>query len=158
MRFLPCGNGSHGVRRAFFGVFCSSGCLHMIRRRQRWPSDIPGDRFESDFPFSGAKRRHSRYVGNQNDAAPYSFARPRRCWGECAAEYSVFCTVRDGVPRENAAVSRKYMQSATGIMQTDEADSIGWCKGVRLICTKLVQTNLTPCTKMGVSPRAVYSV
>lgn len=47
--FLPCGNGSHGVRRAFFGVFCSSSCLHMIRRRQRWPSDIPSERSESDF-------------------------------------------------------------------------------------------------------------
>lgn len=47
--FPPCSNGSYGVRRAFFGVFCSSSCLHMIRRRQRWPSDIPSERSESDF-------------------------------------------------------------------------------------------------------------
>lgn len=96
------------------------------------------------FPFSGAKVRHSRYSGTQNDAAPYSFARSRRCWHERVAEYSVFRTVRDGVPQENTAVSRKYMQSVTEIMQIDEADSIVWCKGVRLICTKLVETNLTP--------------
>lgn len=155
-RFQPCGNGSHGVRRAFFGVFCRSSCLHTIRRRQRWPSDIPSERFESDFsvfrfpfsvfhfPFSGAKVRHSRYSGTQNDAAPYSFARSRRCWHERVAEYSVFCTVREGVPQENTAVSRKYMQSVTEIMQIDEADSIVWCKGVRLICIRLVETNLTP--------------
>ena len=87
-------------------------------------------------PFSGAKVRHSCYVGNQNDAAPYSFARPRRCWRECAAEYSVFCTVRDGVPQENTAVFSKFMQSAAGIMQTDEADSIGWCNGFRFACTQ----------------------
>lgn len=29
-------------------------------------------------------------------------------------------------------------------MQIDEADSIVWRKGVRLICTRLVETNLTP--------------
>lgn len=96
------------------------------------------------FPFSGAKVRHSRYSGTQNDAAPYSFARSRRCWHERVAEYSVFCTVREGVPQENTAVSRKYMQSVTEIMQIDEADSIVWCKGVRLICIRLVETNLTP--------------
>lgn len=96
------------------------------------------------FPFSGAKVRHSRYSGTQNDAAPYGFARSRRCWHERVAEYSVFCTVRDGVPQENTAVSCKYMQSVTEIMQIDEADSIVWCKGVRLICTRLVETNLTP--------------
>lgn len=55
-----------------------------------------------------------------------------------------FCTVREGVPQENTAVSRKYMQSVTEIMQIDEADSIVWCKGVRLICIRLVETNLTP--------------
>ena len=81
-------------------------------------------------PSSGAKVRHSRYVGNQNDAAPCSFARPRRCWRECAAEYSVFCTVRDGVPQENAAVFSKFMQSAAGIMQNEEEGSMGWCIGV----------------------------
>lgn len=48
------------------------------------------------------------------------------------------------------------MQSVTEIMQIDEADSIVWCKGVRLICTRLVETNLTLCAKPGVSPRAVY--
>ena len=96
------------------------------------------------FPFSGAKVRHSRYSGTQNDAAPYSFARSRWCWHERVAVYSVFCTVRDGVPQENTAVSRKYMQSVTEIMQINEADSIVWCKGVRLICTRLVETNLTP--------------
>ena len=96
------------------------------------------------FPFSGAKVRHSRYSGTQNDAAPYSFARSRRCWHERVAEYSVFCTVREGVPQENTAVSRKYMQSVTEIMQIDEADSIVGCKGVRLICIRLVETNLTP--------------
>lgn len=96
------------------------------------------------FPFSGVKVCHSRYSGTQNDAAPYSFARSRRCWRERVAEYSVFCTVRDGVPRENTAVSRKYMQSVTEIMQIDEEDSIVWCKGVRLICIRLVETNLTP--------------
>lgn len=96
------------------------------------------------FPFSGAKVRHSRYSGTQNVAAPYSFARSRRCWHERVAEYSVFCTVREGVPQENTAVSRKYMQSVTEIMQIDEADSIVWCKGVRLICIRLVETNLTP--------------
>jgi len=73
-----------------------------------------------------------------------TFARSRRCWHERVAEYSVFCTVRDGVPQENTAVSCKYMQSVTEIMQIDEADSIVWCKGVRLICTRLVETNLTP--------------
>ena len=62
--------------------------------------------------------RHSRYVGAQDDAVPCSFAHPRRCRRGHVAEYSVFCTVRDGVPQENAAVFSKYMQSATGIMQT----------------------------------------
>ena len=55
--FLPCSNGSYGVRRAFFGVFCSSSCLHMIRRRQRWPSDIPSERSESDFAVFRSRGR-----------------------------------------------------------------------------------------------------
>lgn len=157
-RFQPWGNGSHGVRRAFFGVFCRSSCLHTIRRRQRWPSDIPSERFESDFSVFRCKGASFSLYRNPNDAAPYSFARSRRCWHERVAEYSVFCTVRDGVPQENTAVSCKYMQSVTEIMQIDEADSIVWRKGVRLICTRLVETNLTPLHQTGVSPRAVYSV
>ena len=55
--FPPCSNGSYGVRRAFFGVFCSSSCLHMIRRRQRWPSDIPSERSESDFAVFRSRGR-----------------------------------------------------------------------------------------------------
>ena len=47
--FLSCGNGSHGVRRAFFGVFSSSSWLHTIRYCQRRPSDIPYECFELDF-------------------------------------------------------------------------------------------------------------
>lgn len=69
--------------------------------------------------FPGAKVRHSRYVGPQNDAAPYGFAHPRRCRRGHVAEYSVFCTVRNGVPQENTALSHKNMQSATGIMQNE---------------------------------------
>lgn len=91
--------------------------------------------------------RHSRYVGNQNDAAPYGFA---TCGGADAVTLQntpFFCTVRDGAPQENAAVFSKFMQSAAGIMQTDKADSIGLCKGVRFVCTKT-----------GVFLRAVYSV
>ena len=139
--FLPCGNGSHGARRAFFGVFCSSGCLHMIRRRQRWPSDIPSDRFGSDFAVFRSKGRRFRYVGSQNDAAPYGFAHLWRCRRGRVAEYSVFCTVRDGVPQENAAVSHKYMQSVTENMQTEEADSMGLVQGsvpaCRILCLSM---------------------
>ena len=98
------------------------------------------------FPFSGAKVRHSRYIGTQNDAAPYSFARSRRCWHERVAEYSVFCTVRDGVPQENVAVINKYMQSVPGIMQTEKAGSMGWCIG------------LPGAPKRGAPQCAVYSV
>lgn len=53
--FLPCSNGSHGVRRAFFGVFSSSSWLHTIRYCQRWPSDIAYERFELDFAVFRSK-------------------------------------------------------------------------------------------------------
>ena len=59
----------------------------------------------------GEMQTVARDVGTLNDAAPYSFARPRRCWRGHVAEYSVFCTGQDGVPQENTAVSRKYIQS-----------------------------------------------
>ena len=33
-----------------------------------------------------------------------------------------------------------------------------WCKGVRLICTKLVQTNLTPLHQNGGCSRVPYTL
>lgn len=138
---------SYGVRRAFFGVFCSSSCLHMIRRRQRWPSDIPSERSESDFAVFRSRGASFSPCRDLNDTAPYSFAHPRRCWRGHVAEYSVFCTGQDGVPQENAAVSSKYMQSVPGIMQTEKAGSMGWCIG------------LPSAPKRGAPPPcAVYSV
>lgn len=97
-------------------------------------------------PFFEARVRHSRYVGTLNDAAPYSFAHPRRCWRGHVAEYSVFCTGQDGVPQENAAVSSKYMQSVPGIMQTEKAGSMGWCIG------------LPSAPKRGAPPHAPYTL
>lgn len=55
------------------------------------------------------------------------FARSRRRWRGRAAEYSVFCTARDGVPRGNTAVARKNMQFVMGIMQTEEAGGVDAC-------------------------------
>lgn len=55
-----------------------------------------------------------------------------------------FCTGQDGVPQENAAVSRKYIQSVPLFIQNEETDSVGWVHwGVW-------------CTKTGI-PRTVYS-
>lgn len=55
----------HGVRRAFFGVFSSSSWLHTIRYRQRWPSDIPYERFELDFAVIRSKGTSFSLCRNQ---------------------------------------------------------------------------------------------